>query len=144
MVFVYIRIYFAAKARARRGIRKSGARPQTAAARTGSGGANEGQHSSTSFTVPPPQQHGQQISTIVTTEHHSGTPGTPAIPIVTCDLASDLSTSDPAPPEDPTVGIYLEVKARIQLHYKRKFGIRTKRLYQISFFFFYIYNFSKF
>ena len=133
MVFVYIRIYFAAKARARRGIRKSGARPQAAATRTGSGG-NEGQHSSTSFTVPPPQ-HGQQISTIVTTEHHGGTPGTPAIPIVTCDLASDLSTSDPAPPEDPTGGIYLEVKARIQLHYKRKVGIRTKRLYQMAFFF---------
>ncbi|KAG6456577.1 hypothetical protein O3G_MSEX009817 [Manduca sexta] len=67
MVFVYIRIYFAAKARARRGIRKN------------------------------PRPRPSQISTIETPQVQ--------IPTVTCDLASDISTSEagdtaPPPPDE--------------------------------------------
>ncbi|XP_073963656.1 alpha-2B adrenergic receptor-like [Choristoneura fumiferana] len=93
MVFVYIRIYYAAKARARRGIRKT-PRPRP----------NEQQ---TSFSNPPkgtrpmpatpslPMPQGvdsnsnnrvSQISTIETQQVQ--------IPTVTCDLASDISTSE--------------------------------------------------
>ncbi|GBP67484.1 Alpha-2Db adrenergic receptor [Eumeta japonica] len=102
MVFVYIRIYYAAKARARRGIRKN-PRPRP----------NEQQ---TSFSNPPkgtrpmpatpamPVPSGldtnsnnreSQISTIESQQVQ--------IPTVTCDFASDISTSEagdtmPAPP----------------------------------------------
>ncbi|XP_050306734.1 alpha-2C adrenergic receptor [Anthonomus grandis grandis] len=104
MVFVYIRIYFAAKARARRGIRKHPRRPVTDA--------------QTSFTnsaggaILPPKNGNNQIDSNVSIDRNSNTsprdgerqiatietpaPNTSPIPIptVTCDLASDISTSD--------------------------------------------------
>ncbi|XP_028157000.1 probable G-protein coupled receptor No18 [Ostrinia furnacalis] len=103
MVFVYIRIYFAAKARARRGIRKN-PRPRP----------NEQQ---TSFSNPPkgtrpmptthPMPLGHLSSTNNNGESQISTIETPQvqIPTVTCDLASDISTSEagdtmPPPPDE--------------------------------------------
>lgn len=98
MVFVYIRIYFAAKARARRGIRKPPRRsPQDAvtsfsnapSAQTKNGregapaGGSVDRNSNTS-----PRESDRQIATI---EAH---PRPIPIPTVTCELASDISTSD--------------------------------------------------
>lgn len=88
MVFVYIRIYFAAKARARRGIRKQQKKP--------------GQQC-TSFTTSPALRMPDSSSpvdknsnsphkNIVTIETIS--PPATVIPTVTCDFASDMSTSD--------------------------------------------------
>ncbi|XP_074031290.1 alpha2-adrenergic-like octopamine receptor isoform X2 [Leptinotarsa decemlineata] len=101
MVFVYIRIYYAAKARARRGIRKPPRRQAQDAvtcfsnspgvAKNGSGGDTPAggsmvdRNSNTS-----PRDGERQIATI---EAH---PKPIAIPTVTCDLASDISTSDNA------------------------------------------------
>lgn len=100
MVFVYIRIYYAAKARARRGIRKPPRRPPQEAVTSftsaphnnGSGDGKNGsdiapaggsvdRNSNTS-----PREGDRQIATI---ESHPR-----PIPTVTCDLASDISTSD--------------------------------------------------
>lgn len=94
MVFVYIRIYYAAKARARRNIRKPPRRqaqdavtsftsvPQEAKnGREGAGGSLD-RNSNTS-----PRDADRQIATI---EAHPR----PVIPTVTCELASDISTSD--------------------------------------------------
>jgi len=126
MVFVYIRIYFAAKARARRGIRKQ-PRPRqppeqkstsfSTVPATGAGGAGGGvggggagsgdtvakQVGGASGDVNSNSpmrnvvveggvtlEHGG-IATIVTQP-----PQPMAIPIVTCDFASDISTSDNA------------------------------------------------
>ncbi|XP_059045497.1 probable G-protein coupled receptor No18 isoform X2 [Achroia grisella] len=102
MVFVYIRIYFAAKARARRGIRKN-PRPRP----------NEQQ---TSFSNPPrgtrpmPATHPMPAGHLNTNnngETQISTIETPQvqIPTVTCDLASDISTSEagdtvPPPPDE--------------------------------------------
>lgn len=98
MVFVYIRIYFAAKARARRGIRKPPRKPPQDAVTSfttskedntkngggdGTPGASVDRNSNTS-----PRDSQRQIATI---ESH---PRPIAIPTVTCDLASDISTSD--------------------------------------------------
>uniref|UniRef100_A0A182IA29 G-protein coupled receptors family 1 profile domain-containing protein n=2 Tax=gambiae species complex TaxID=44542 RepID=A0A182IA29_ANOAR len=120
MVFVYIRIYFAAKARARRGIRKKPLKPPS--------------EQDTSFTrnagtVPMPslpsassnnnqsaaahhQQHPVQLSSgaqgggstqIATIEPPPR--GTPMpIPVVTCDFASDMSTSEAATAEQDQHG----------------------------------------
>lgn len=106
MVFVYIRIYFAAKARARRGIRKPPRRPPqdavtsfTTAAKNGSGGSNNAGGNGAAESGNPggsldknsntsPRDGERQIATI---ESH---PRPPVIPTVTCDLASDISTSD--------------------------------------------------
>lgn len=98
MVFVYIRIYFAAKARARRGIRKPPRRPPqdavtsfTTVQADSKNGSNENppggsvdRNSNNS-----PRDGERQIATI---EAHQPRPIT--IPTVTCDLASDISTSD--------------------------------------------------
>ncbi|EFA10679.2 alpha-2C adrenergic receptor isoform X2 [Tribolium castaneum] len=95
MVFVYIRIYYAAKARARRGIRKPPRRqPQDAVTsfsvqKNGDGdgaataGASVDRNSNTS-----PRDGDRQIATI------EAIPRPMPIPTVTCDLASDISTSD--------------------------------------------------
>lgn len=96
MVFVYIRIYFAAKARARRGIKKPPRRQPTDAVTSFStvpqetknggepaGGSMVDRNSNTS-----PRDGERQIATI---EAH---PQPIVIPTVTCDLASDISTSD--------------------------------------------------
>lgn len=90
MVFVYIRIYFAAKARARRGIKKQPRKPP-----------NEQMTSfttSTKGTIPMPSVPGtsaannqRQIATIETQPN-----AIMSIPTVTCDLASDISTSEAA------------------------------------------------
>lgn len=90
MVFVYIRIYFAAKARARRGIKKQPRKPP-----------NEQMTSfttSTKGTIPMPSVPGtsaansqRQIATIETQPN-----AIMPIPTVTCDLASDISTSEAA------------------------------------------------
>lgn len=98
MVFVYIRIYYAAKARARRGIRKP-PRPRP---------ASETQQKSTSFSnpIPPgpvqsPVDRNSNNSPIAVTLESKPVP----IPIVTCDFASDISTSDNAEgPQDPGGG----------------------------------------
>lgn len=108
MVFVYIRIYFAAKARVRRGIRKQH-RP------------NKSGEKCTSFTIAPNESQrdnklrmpdssssvdknsNSPMKNIVTIETIS--PSVPAtIPIVTCDFASDISTSDNADLNNPTEG----------------------------------------
>ncbi|XP_006609424.1 probable G-protein coupled receptor No18 [Apis dorsata] len=72
MVFVYIRIYFAAKARARRGIRKP--RPRAVVPPE---------------SKPPP---GSAMENVATIENQPV-----QIPIVTCDFASDVSTSEADP-----------------------------------------------
>ncbi|XP_014242340.1 alpha-2A adrenergic receptor [Cimex lectularius] len=79
MVFVYIRIYYAAKARARRGIRKAVSRPRS-------------EEKVTSFSrrepmTSPVDRNSNNSPVTVTIEK-------PAIPVVTCDFASDISTSD--------------------------------------------------
>ncbi|KAJ4450646.1 hypothetical protein ANN_02075 [Periplaneta americana] len=120
MVFVYIRIYFAAKARARRGIRKQ-PRPRQppeekctsfttvpaqgagggGGAGGGSGAQDAGKAGGGDVNSNSPMrnvvveggvtlEHGG-IATIVTEP-----PQPMAIPIVTCDFASDISTSDNA------------------------------------------------
>uniref|UniRef100_A0A182IW24 G-protein coupled receptors family 1 profile domain-containing protein n=1 Tax=Anopheles atroparvus TaxID=41427 RepID=A0A182IW24_ANOAO len=117
MVFVYIRIYFAAKARARRGIRKKPLKPPS--------------EQDTSFTrnagtVPMPslpsasnnnnqsaahQPAHHSVSQIATIEPPprgatgSAAPSTPMpIPVVTCDFASDMSTSEAATAEQDNHG----------------------------------------
>lgn len=103
MVFVYIRIYFAAKARARRGIKKPPRRnPPDAVTsfcstpgevKNGSEVLASGSLDRNSNTSPRDGE--RQIATI---EAH---PQPLIIPTVTCDLASDISTSDAGelPPE---------------------------------------------
>ncbi|XP_039760396.1 5-hydroxytryptamine receptor 1A-like [Pararge aegeria] len=95
MVFVYIRIYFAAKARARRGIRKN-PRPRPNEQQTSFSNAPKGTRPmpTTSTLAMPPgvdannsnNNRESQISTIETQQV--------AIPTVTCDFASDISTSE--------------------------------------------------
>lgn len=86
MVFVYIRIYYAAKARARRNIRKQ-PRPKP----------SQDNQKCTSFSTPVPSiqspvdRNSNNSPTAVTLEAKQV-----AIPIVTCDFASDISTSDNA------------------------------------------------
>ncbi|XP_018327909.1 alpha-2C adrenergic receptor [Agrilus planipennis] len=101
MVFVYIRIYYAAKARARRGIKKPPRRPPNPqdqvtsftttpeVSKNGNGNGVEinspvDKNSNTS----PREGSQRQIATI---ESHRQPL---VIPTVTCDLASDISTSD--------------------------------------------------
>ncbi|KAK9746993.1 7 transmembrane receptor (rhodopsin family) [Popillia japonica] len=94
MVFVYIRIYFAAKARARRGIRKPPRRqPQDAVTSFTTSDKKNGEETPAGGSVDrnsntSPRDSQRQIATI---ESH---PRPITIPTVTCDLASDISTSD--------------------------------------------------
>ncbi|XP_053976086.1 alpha-2B adrenergic receptor-like [Hylaeus volcanicus] len=90
MVFVYIRIYFAAKARARRGIRKQ-PRRRTAAP------PESPDVRQTSFTQSTPATEtkkppGSVMENVATIENQPV-----QIVIVTCDFASDVSTSEPDP-----------------------------------------------
>lgn len=91
MVFVYIRIYFAAKARARRGIRKV-PRPRPNEQQTSFSSQSRGTRPMP-ITHPMPQGH---LSTNNNGESQISTIETPQvqIPTVTCDLASDISTSE--------------------------------------------------
>ncbi|CAH0721308.1 unnamed protein product, partial [Brenthis ino] len=103
MVFVYIRIYYAAKARARRGIRKN-PRPRPNEQQTSFTNAPKGTRPmpTSSLSMPPGvdasnsnNNRESQISTIETQQV--------PIPVVTCDFASDISTSeagDMAQPSD--------------------------------------------
>ncbi|KAL0105090.1 hypothetical protein PUN28_016621 [Cardiocondyla obscurior] len=89
MVFVYVRIYFAAKARARRGIRKP---PRPRAAPPESPDIRQ-----TSFTQSTPatdtkKPPGSVMENVATIENQPV-----QIPIVTCDFASDVSTSEADP-----------------------------------------------
>ncbi|XP_039294929.1 alpha-2A adrenergic receptor isoform X1 [Nilaparvata lugens] len=96
MVFVYIRIYYAAKARARRGIRKA----QTSCCLW------------CCYRARPEAKHPAPPSVTSPVDRNSNSPvpipiesKPPPIPIVTCDFASDISTSDNAEgPQDPGGG----------------------------------------
>lgn len=89
MVFVYIRIYYAAKARARRGIRKAQTRARP-----------EAKHPAPpSVTSPVDRNSNSPVPIPIESKP-------PPIPIVTCDFASDISTSDNAEgPQDPGGGL---------------------------------------
>lgn len=100
MVFVYIRIYFAAKARARRGIRKQ---PRPRAAPPESPDIRQ-----TSFTQSTPatdakKPPGSVMENVATIENQPV-----QIPIVTCDFASDVSTSE----ADPGGGISIPMEEK--------------------------------
>lgn len=94
MVFVYIRIYFAAKARARRNIRKPAAK---VTAKNAKGSLfslqkrrpNPAASSAPTIAVPIDNNSNNNSPMSVTIE-----PRPASIPIVTCDYASDASTSD--------------------------------------------------
>lgn len=96
MVFVYIRIYYAAKARARRGIKKPPRRPpadavtsfSTIPAEAKNGGDAAGGSLVDKNSNQSPRDGERQIATI------EAPPQPMMIPTVTCDLASDISTSD--------------------------------------------------
>lgn len=97
MVFVYIRIYFAAKARARRGIRKPQIRPT--AKNSDKGGSSTSLQRKAPSCITTPQ--GPTISVPIDTNSNNNSPMSitieprpTTIPIVTCDYASDASTSD--------------------------------------------------
>nr|XP_024217612.1 5-hydroxytryptamine receptor 1A-like [Halyomorpha halys] len=77
MVFVYIRIYYAAKARARRGIRKAVTRPRPDERVTSFSGRKEPR---------TPVEPNSPVASVIIEK--------PVIPVVTCDFASDISTSD--------------------------------------------------
>lgn len=117
MVFVYIRIYFAAKARARRGIRKQPRPRQTpgetctsfttvptqgAVGGTGSGDGNKQVVGASGDVNSNSPMRNVVVEGGVTLEHGgiatiaTQPPQPMAIPIVTCDFASDISTSDNA------------------------------------------------
>ncbi|XP_020284552.1 alpha-2A adrenergic receptor [Pseudomyrmex gracilis] len=90
MVFVYVRIYFAAKARARRGIRKQ-PRPRAMVP------PESPDVRQTSFTQSTPatdtkKPPGSVMENVATIENQPV-----QIPIVTCDFASDVSTSEADP-----------------------------------------------
>lgn len=110
MVFVYIRIYFAAKARARRGIRKPPTKPKgqksAAAAKSAKGGASltmaqspSAVSQTTSFITRPQQPAAIEMATnaAVPLPGFRSPPATPVnttLPVIACDYASDASTSD--------------------------------------------------
>ncbi|XP_017037851.1 alpha-2 adrenergic receptor isoform X2 [Drosophila kikkawai] len=94
MVFVYIRIYFAAKARARRGIKKHPRKTNNEQVTSFTTANKKG-------TIPMPSSSGaaalqlhqqRQIATIETPPNSATLPM--QIPTVTMDLASDISTSE--------------------------------------------------
>ncbi|XP_044726682.1 alpha-2Db adrenergic receptor [Chrysoperla carnea] len=107
MVFVYIRIYFAAKARARRGIRKIPRRQPTDQVTSFTNLADSSKKTQPMPSQPvstviavvdrnsnnSPHDPAEQRPPIATIEAHPQ-PQTVQIPIVTCDFASDISTSD--------------------------------------------------
>lgn len=106
MVFVYIRIYYAAKARARRGIRKQ-PRPRPAAP------PDSPDIRQTSFTQLTPATD-SRLSAGITIVENVATIESPQvqIPIVTCDYASDVSTSE----ADPGGCLALEQKDTLKVN----------------------------
>lgn len=99
MVFVYIRIYYAAKARARRGIRKP-PRPRPAAPPPESPDIRQTSFTHTTTSGGAPDTPGAESSgggsqKAKTMENVATIESQPVqIPIVTCDFASDVSTSE--------------------------------------------------
>ncbi|VVC40877.1 GPCR, rhodopsin-like, 7TM,G protein-coupled receptor, rhodopsin-like [Cinara cedri] len=102
MVFVYIRIYFAAKARARRGIRKPPSKPKKGAAKAAAKAAKNAAAASpstvsqtTSFiTRPPLQPLAADLTGMSCVRSPPATPVNATLPVIACDYASDASTSD--------------------------------------------------
>lgn len=107
MVFVYIRIYFAAKARARRGIRKPPSKPKRGAAKAAAKAAKHAATASpstasqtTSFITRPPVAPSTVAAAAADPTGQSSVrspPATPVnatLPVIACDYASDASTSD--------------------------------------------------
>lgn len=101
MVFVYIRIYFAAKARARRGIRKQQQRPADKNSSEKGGSSFAMKKRSSPGCISASRGGGPTISIPIDSNSNNNSPmsvtieARPAnIPIVTCDYASDASTSD--------------------------------------------------
>lgn len=90
MVFVYIRIYFAAKARARRGIRKP--RPRAVVPPESPDVRQTSFTQSTPATEAKKPPSGSAMENVATIENQPV-----QIPIVTCDFASDVSTSEADP-----------------------------------------------
>ncbi|KAL0276725.1 UNVERIFIED_CONTAM: hypothetical protein PYX00_004237 [Menopon gallinae] len=108
MVFVYIRIYFAAKARARRGIRKQQRPTRTGEKCTSFSNTLNVSQKDNKLQMPDSSSQldknsNSPMRNIVTIETISPSVP-PAIPIVTCDLASDISTSDNADANNATEG----------------------------------------
>ncbi|XP_011314269.1 alpha-2A adrenergic receptor [Fopius arisanus] len=105
MVFVYIRIYYAAKQRARRGIRKQ-PRPRRTAP------PESPDIRQTSFTQLTPATDSRQSPGITIIENVATIESPQVqIPIVTCDYASDVSTSE----ADPTVNLASEEKDTLKV-----------------------------
>lgn len=108
MVFVYIRIYFAAKARVRRGIRKQ-QRPNksrekcTSFSNTPSESQKDNKLRMPDLSSPVDKNSNSPMKNVVTIETISPSVP-PTIPIVTCDFASDISTSENADLNNPTEG----------------------------------------
>uniref|UniRef100_A0A182QJG7 G-protein coupled receptors family 1 profile domain-containing protein n=1 Tax=Anopheles farauti TaxID=69004 RepID=A0A182QJG7_9DIPT len=115
MVFVYIRIYFAAKARARRGIRKKPLKPpseqDTSFTRNAgtvpmpslpSASSNNNQSVQQTASQPLAATGTTQIATIEPPPRGIANPM--PIPVVTCDFASDMSTSEAATAEQDNHG----------------------------------------
>uniref|UniRef100_A0A1B0BPT0 G-protein coupled receptors family 1 profile domain-containing protein n=1 Tax=Glossina palpalis gambiensis TaxID=67801 RepID=A0A1B0BPT0_9MUSC len=94
MVFVYIRIYFAAKARARRGIKKHPRKLNNEQVTSFTTCDKKGTIPMPSSSATASQQQ-RQIATIETPPNSAGITAM-QIPTVTCDLASDISTSEAA------------------------------------------------
>jgi hypothetical protein len=100
MVFVYIRIYFAAKARARRGIRKPPSKPKNqkgvaVKASKGLRSPSSAVSQTTSFiTRPPPLTTAGGHAPCGGSRSPPATPVSTTLPVIACDYASDASTSD--------------------------------------------------
>lgn len=105
MVFVYIRIYFAAKARARRGIRKPPSKPTkqqrklakttaAAAAAAASSSSPTAVSQTTSFITRPTPAVGVAGAPPQGFRSPPATPLSATLPVIACDYASDASTSD--------------------------------------------------
>ncbi|KFB38831.1 AGAP000606-PA-like protein [Anopheles sinensis] len=126
MVFVYIRIYFAAKARARRGIRKKPLKPpseqDTSFTRNAgtvpmpslpSASNNNNQSAVHQHQAAPHHHPGSTGSTQIATIEPpprglvtgTGTANPMPIPVVTCDFASDMSTSEAGTAEQDNHGL---------------------------------------
>ncbi|KZC11120.1 Octopamine receptor [Dufourea novaeangliae] len=90
MVFVYIRIYFAAKARARRGIRKQPRRRPPVQPESPDVRQTSFTHSTPAIETKKPAS--SVMENVATIENQPV-----QIPIVTCDFASDVSTSEADP-----------------------------------------------
>ncbi|EEB17312.1 class A rhodopsin-like G-protein coupled receptor GPRadr1, putative [Pediculus humanus corporis] len=106
MVFVYIRIYFAAKARVRRGIRKQqkpNASKEKCTSFTNAPIGDNNKLRMPDLSSPVDKNRNSPMKNVVTIETISPSIP-PTIPIVTCDFASDISTSENADLNNPTEG----------------------------------------